>query len=226
MPTRRDFMLKYLKDNKFYHIGILLIGFVFFAVSYSLSINYFKGNKNINNNEVLAETKQTSFVKESGTLVAKDTKLEFLIRYSNCLDFINADNKIDESINIDKEKLLGLNEKDLEEIFKKFNYKLEQFTKNDAIFVKDVEGYKYAPDNYFIGIKDEKIVVYKKEKDGKIRVVEKQILNPKSENNSILTIKDIEDKGNLLKTLYFGDKDYQKSNIKDVIDLAQSLCST
>jgi len=226
MPTRRDFMLKYLKNNKFYYIGILLLGFAFFAVSYSLSINYFKGNRNTNNNEVLAEAKETSFIKESGSIVAKDTKFEFLVRYSNCLDFVNADNKVDESINVDKEKLLGLNEKDLDEIFKKFNYKLEQFTKNDAIFVKDVEGYNYAPDNYFIGIKDEKIVVYKKEKDGKIRVVEKQILNPKSENNSILTIKDIEDKGNLLKTLYFGDKDYQKSNIKDVIDLAQSLCST
>ena len=220
-------MLKNLKENKFYYIGTLLIGVLFFTISYSLSMDFFKGNNlEKDDNEVYTEAKQTSFIKESGTIVTKDTKFEFLVRYSNCLDYIKADNKIDENIKVDKEVLLGLNESQLEDIFKKFNYKLEQFTKNDAIFIKDVEGYNYSIDSYFPGIKDDKIVIYKKEKDGTIRVVEKEIINPKTENNSVLTINDIQDRGNLLKTLYFGDKDYQKSNIQDAVDLAQSLCST
>lgn len=220
-------MLKSLKENKFYYIGTLLIGVLFFTISYSLSMDFFKGNNlEKDDNEVYTEAKQTSFIKESGTIVTKDTKFEFLVRYSSCLDYIKADNKIDENIKVDKEVLLGLNESQLEDIFKKFNYKLEQFTKNDAIFIKDIEGYNYSIDSYFPGIKDDKIVIYKKEKDGTIRVVEKEIINPKTENNSVLTINDIQDRGNLLKTLYFGDKDYQKSNIQDAVDLAQSLCST
>jgi len=220
-------MLKNLKENKFYYIGTLLIGVLFFTISYSLSMDFFKGNNlEKDDNEVYTEAKQTSFIKESGTIVTKDTKFEFLVRYSNCLDYIKADNKIDENIKVDKEVLLGLNESQLEDIFKKFNYKLEQFTKNDAIFIKDIEGYNYSIDSYFPGIKDDKIVIYKKEKDGTIRVVEKEIINPKTGNNSVLTINDIQDRGNLLKTLYFGDKDYQKSNIQDAVDLAQSLCST
>lgn len=220
-------MLKSMKENKFYYIGTLLIGVLFFTISYSLSMDFFKGNNlEKDDNEVYTEAKQTSFIKESGTIVTKDTKFEFLVRYSNCLDYIKADNKIDENIKVDKEVLLGLNESQLEDIFKKFNYKLEQFTKNDAIFIKDIEGYNYSIDSYFPGIKDDKIVIYKKEKDGTIRVVEKEIINQKTESNSVLTINDIQDRGNLLKTLYFGDKDYQKSNIQDAVDLAQSLCST
>lgn len=220
-------MFNNFKKNKFYYIGILLVGVFVYTVSYSLSISFFNENAfGKDNGEILAETKQTSFIKESGTIVTKDTKFEFLVRYSNCLDYIKAEDKIDENIKVEKEVLLGLNEKQLEDIFKKFNYKLEQFTKNDAIFIKDVEGFNYSVDSYFPGIKDSKMVIYKKEKDGSIRVVENEIINPKTENNSILTIRDIQDRGNLLKTLYFGDKDYQKSNIQDAIDLAQSLCST
>jgi hypothetical protein len=221
-------MLKELKQNKLFYIVIVFLGLCIFTTSYSLSINLFKGREKMkdNNTDILSETRQTSYIKESGVVVTKDTKLEFLVKYANCLDYIKADNKIDETINIDKEKLLGLNESQLEEIFKKFGYNLQQFTKIDAIFIKEVPGYNYAIDTYFIGIKDNNMVIYTKEKNESIRVVEGNIVNPKTENNSSITLKDIEDKGNLLKTLYYGDKDYQFSNIQDAIEYAQSLCST
>lgn len=221
-------MLKDINKSKLFYIVVVFLGLCIFTASYSLSINLFRGAKNIDDNsaDILSETKQTSFIKESGVVVTRDTKLEFLVKYANCLDFIKADNKIDETINVDKEKLLGLNESQLEEIFKKFGYNLQQFTKNDVIFIKDVPGYNYAPDTYFIGIKDENMVIYNKEKNESIRIVESKIINPKAEDNSNITLKDIEDKGNLLKTLYYGDKDYQFSNVQDAIEYAQSLCST
>jgi hypothetical protein len=221
-------MLKDINKSKLFYIVIVFLGVCIFTVSYSLSINLFRGAKNIDDNseDILSETRQTCFIKESGVVVTRDTKLEFLVKYANCLDFIKADNKIDETINIDKEKLLGLNESQLEEIFKKFGYNLQQFTKNDVIFVKDVPGYNYATDTYFIGIKDQNMVIYNKEKNESIRIVESKIINPKAEDNSNITLKDIEDKGNLLKTLYYGDKDYQFSNVQDAIEYAQSLCST
>jgi len=228
IPYRRDIMLKEFKQNKMFYIVITFIAICLFTASYALSLSFInKGTHGDNPDEsVLAETKETSFIKENGVIITKDTKLEFLVRYANCLDYIKADNKIDESIKIEKEKLIGLNESQLEEIFKKFGYKLQQFTKNDAIFIKEVAGYNYSPDNYFIGIKDNNMVIYKKEKDESIRVVESKIINPKREDNSNITLKDIEDKGNLLKSLYYGDKDYQFSNIQDAVEYGQSLCST
>lgn len=228
IPYRRDIMLKEFKQNKMFYIVITFLGLCIFTASYALSLSFInKGNHgDAQDDSVLAESKQTSFIKESGVIVTKDTKLEFLVRYANCLDYIKADNKIDESIKVEKEKLLGLNEKQLEEIFKKFGYNLEKFTKVEAVFVKDVAGYNYSPDSYFIGIKDDNMVIYKKEKDESIRVVEGKIINLKREDNSNITLKDIEDKGNLLKSLYYGDKDYQFSNIQDAVEYAQSLCST
>lgn len=224
-------MLKQLKQNKFFYIIIAFLGLCIFTASYSLSISMIKGESKAkgDNADVLSQAKQTSFIKETGVVMTRDTKLEFLVKYANCLDYIKADDKIDKNISIfidKKEELLGLNENQLEEIFKKFDYHLQQFTKNDAIFIKDVSGYNYTPDSYFIGIKDENMVIYNKEKNENIRVIENKILNPKNENNSYITIKDIEDKGNLLETLYYGDQDYQFSNLQDAIEYAQSLCST
>jgi hypothetical protein len=224
-------MLKELKQNKFFYIVIVFLGLCIFTASYSLSINLFKDGKSEkdHNEDILSETRQTSFIKESGVIVTKDTKLEFLVKYANCLDYIKADDRIDKKIKIaieNKDNLIGLNESQLEGLVKNLGYTLQQFTKNDAIFIKEVPGFNYTVESYFIGIKDNNMVIYKKEKDESIRVVENSIINPRSENNSIIILKDIEDKGNLLETLYYGDKDYQFSNIQDAIEYAQSLCST
>lgn len=160
-------------------------------------------------------------------VISEKSNIEFVLNYKNSLDKVKINDKLDQTINVEKDDLIGLNQEQAEKIFSSFGYKIEKFAKENVVFVKDVEGYNYKEDSYFIGIKDENIVVYNKDSNGAIKVVEEKLLNPKDDGGqSYLKINDIENRGNLLRTFYEGHKDYQFSNIQEAMEYAQALCST
>ena len=102
---------------------------------------------------------------------------------------------MNEMVEREKDKLNGLKESELEEIYKSYGYKLEKFTKDQVIFVKEIEGYNYEADNYFIGIGENNVVIYSKGEDGSITVEEPSIKNVRSEENKGITLDYIKDKG-------------------------------
>ncbi len=214
------------KKNKKLYISAVCVGIIVFLISYTVSVTSFKNSKD-KEEGLLGDAAQTSFMKSNDILISDTSKIKFLLKYKNSLNSVDVSSNLEQPINVELDKLIGLNEEEAVKIFSNFGYKIERFTKEDVIFIKVIEGFNYKVDSYFIGIKDEYISIYKKELNGDIVVVEEKILNPKDYNNqSYLQVKDIEDRGNLLKSFYEGSEDYQFSNIQDAIEYAQALCST
>ncbi len=218
-------MKKFWKKYKKNYVILTLIGIFIFVISYTFSIRIIK-DKELFGESIFEKTQETLNFKMSDTVFSENTKVKFYLKYNNCLDSIEANESLDKGIRAEKNKLIGLSGQELESIFSNFGYKLDRLTKEEAVFTKNINVYDYDTDSYFIGIKGDYVVIYKKENSSSIRVVEDGVINPKSENSSRITIKDIENRGNFLKTLYEGNKDYQFSNIQDAVEYAKALCST
>ncbi|MEG1254685.1 hypothetical protein [Clostridium sp.] len=213
------------KDNKKMYITVVSVGIIVFLLSYTVSISFLKNSEN-KGLGLFGEARQTSSLNGGDVVISEDSKIKFVLNYKNCLDTVYINEKLDQPIKVEQDKLIGINEIEAEKIFSNFGYKLDRFTKEEVIFVKDIDGYNYKEDSYFIGVKDNYIAIYKKEADGSLKVIEAKISNPKDESGSYLQVKDIENRGNLLKTFYEGHEDYQFSNIQEAIEYAQALCST
>jgi len=219
-------MFKRYKKNKGLYIFIASVGMIVFLLSYTVSIAFLRSSKE-RGTGILGEATQASFMNMNDVVISEKSNIEFILNYKNSLDKVKINDKLDQTINVKKDDLIGLNQEQAEKIFSSFGYKIENFTKENVVFIKDVEGYNYKEDSYFIGIKDENIVIYNKDSNGAIKVVEEKLLNPKDDGGqSYLKINDIENRGNLLRTFYEGHKDYQFSNIQEAMEYAQALCST
>lgn len=219
-------MFKRYKKNKGLYIFIASVGMIVFLLSYTVSIAFLRSSKE-RGTGILGEATQASFMNMNDVVISEKSNIEFILNYKNSLGKVKINDKLDQTINVEKDDLIGLNQEQAEKIFSSFGYKIEKFTKENVVFIKDVEGYNYKEDSYFIGIKDEDIVIYNKDSNGAIKVVEEKLLNPKDDGGqSYLKINDIENRGNLLRTFYEGHKDYQFSNIQEAMEYAQALCST
>jgi len=220
-------MIERYKKNKGLYIFVASVGIIVFLLSYTVSIAFLRSSKD-GGAGILGEATQASFLNMNDVVISDKSNIEFMLNYKNSLNKIKVNDKLDQNINkVEKDNLIGLNQEQVEKIFSSFGYNIEKFTKEDVIFVKDIEGYDYKKDSYFIGIEDENIVIYSKDSNGTIKIVEEKILNPKDDSGqSYLKTNDIENKGNLLRTFYEGHKDYQFSNIQEAMEYAQALCST
>lgn len=218
-------MFERYKRNKGLYIFIASVGIIVFLLSYTVSTAFLRSSKD--GSGILGEATQSSFMNMSDVVISEKSNIEFMLNYKNSLDKVKINDKLDQTIKVKKDDLIGLNQEQAEKIFSSFGYRIEKFAYEDVVFVKDVEGYNYKADSYFIGIKGENIVIYNKDSNGTIKVAEEKITNPKDEDGQLyLKINDIENRGNLLRTFYEGHKDYQFSNIQEAIEYAQALCST
>lgn len=208
---------KILKNKKV--LIYMLSGIIIFLSS------YFVYTSIINKENIYSLAKEASSTNSKSLKFNSKNKIEFFIKYNNCKDFIK-DTQMNEMVEREKDKLNGLKESELEEIYKSYGYKLEKFTKDQVIFVKEIEGYNYEADNYFIGIGENNVVIYSKGEDGSITVEEPSIKNVRSEENKGITLDYIKDKGNLIESLYKGKKEYQFKTKEEAIQYAQALCSS
>ncbi len=219
-------MFKRYEKNKGLYVFIASAGIIVFLLSYTVSIAFLRSSKD-GGAGIFSQATQASFMNMNDVVISEKSNIEFILNYKNSLDKVKINDKLDQIVNVEKNDLIGLNQEQAEKIFSSFGYKIEKFTKEDVLFTKDVEGYTYKEDSYFIGIKDKDIVIYNKDSNGKISIVQEEILNPKDDSGqSYLQINDIENRGNLLRTFYEGHKDYQFSNIQEAMEYAQALCST
>lgn len=214
---------KFKKNRKLY-ITFVIIGIIVFLLSYTVSVGILNGGKG--RFGFLGEARQTNALVDSDALIQKDTDIKFLLNYTNCINKIPVNDSLDQPINVEQDKLLGLSEKEMKEIFSNFGYRVEKFSKEEVILEKDIPGFNYSNDCYFIGVNNENIVIYKKNDNGIVEIAKEHIVNPKGDEGDYLNVKDIENRGNLLKTFYEGKADYQFSDIQEAIEYAQALCST
>ncbi|GAA0114482.1 hypothetical protein [Clostridium senegalense] len=203
-----------LKEYKFQILSSLIIVFALFFCGYSFYINIAK------NKQVDTLTKEVSSAN-----IKDNTVVEFLIKYSNCNNFIN-DDKMMKLVEKDKDKIKDLKEGQLEEIYKGYGYKLDKHTSNKITFIKEIPGYAYESGKYFIGINENKVVIYNKKEDNNLVVVENMVPNVRSEDKRPITLENLKDKGNLIESFYEGKKEYQFDDKESALEYAKALCSS
>lgn len=217
-------MFDRIKKNAKSYIIFVCIGIIVFLLSYTVSIGILRGNDGILG--FLGDAKETNAFGEDNTIINKDTEIKFVLNYGNCINKVKASENLEQPINVEQDKLLGLTEKEADKIFSNFGYTVDKFSSDEVVFEKNIPGFKYEDEFYFIGVAEDNVVIYKKNSNETIEIAQDQIINPKGDGTSYLQIKDIENRGNLLKTFYEGKADYQFSDIQEAIEYAQALCST
>lgn len=210
------------KNRKFYYIFCFL-GIIVFLLSYTITVGIMNV-KETGSFALFGDAREASNI--SGEVISGDSNLNFILKYKNSLDEVPLSDKLTQTLPVKQENLIGLDSKEVEDIFSNFGYRVDKFSNKDVVFVKEIGGFQYEKGSYFIGINNNYISVLKINDDGSTEVAKETIENPKSEEETFLQVKDIENKGNLLKTLYEGCGDYQFSNIQEAIEYAQALCST
>lgn len=217
-------MFDRIKKNAKSYIIFVCIGIIVFLLSYTVSISILRGNDGILG--FLGNAKQANTLAEDNVIINKNTEIKFVLNYENCINKVKASESLDQPINVEQDKLLGLTEKEAEKIFSSFGYKIDKFSSDEVLFEKSIPGFSYNEDSYFIGVAEDNVVIYKKNNNDTIEIAQDKIINPKGDGTTYLQVKDIENRGNLLKTFYEGKADYQFSDIQEAIEYAQALCST
>lgn len=217
-------MFDRIKKNAKSYIIFVCIGIIVFLLSYTVSISILRGNDGILG--FLGSAKQTNTLAEDNVIINKNTEIKFVLNYKNCINKVKASEALDQPINVEQDKLLGLTEKEAEKIFSSFGYKIDKFSSDEVVFEKNIPGFSYNDDSYFIGVAEDNVVIYKKNNNDTMEIAQDKIINPKGDGTTYLQVKDIENRGNLLKTFYEGKADYQFSDIQEAIEYAQALCST
>ena len=217
-------MFDRIKKNAKSYIIFVCIGIIVFLLSYTVSISILRGNDGILG--FLGNAKQANTLVEDNVIINKNTEIKFVLNYENCINKVKASEALDQPINVEQDKLLGLTEKEAEKIFSSFGYKIDKFSSDEVLFEKSIPGFSYNEDSYFIGVAEDNVVIYKKNNNDTIEIAQDKIINPKGDGTTYLQVKDIENRGNLLKTFYEGKADYQFSDIQEAIEYAQALCST
>lgn len=217
-------MFDRIKKNAKSYIIFVCIGIIVFLLSYTVSISILRGNDGILG--FLGNAKEANTLAEDNVIINKNTEIKFVLNYENCINKVKASEALDQPINVEQDKLLGLTEKEAEKIFSSFGYKIDKFSSDEVLLEKSIPGFSYNEDSYFIGVAEDNVVIYKKNNNDTIEIAQDKIINPKGDGTTYLQIKDIENRGNLLKTFYEGKADYQFSDIQEAIEYAQALCST
>lgn len=217
-------MFNRIKRNMKSYIIYICIGIIVFLLSYTVSVGILRGNNGILS--FLGDAKETSGFTGENAMINKDTKIKFVLNYENCINKIESTEALDQPINLEQDKLLGLTRSEADKIFSSFGYKINKFSSDEVIFEKNIPGFNYSKDCYFIGIANNNVVIYKKNSINTLEIAQDKIINPKGDGETYLGVKDIENRGNLLKTFYEGKADYQFSDIQEAIEYAQALCST
>lgn len=217
-------MFDRIKKNAKSYIIYVCIGIIVFLLSYTVSVSILRGNDGILG--FLGDSKETSSIADENAVIDKDTDIKFVLNYENCINKVIANEALDQPINVEQDKLLGLTKNEADKIFSSFGYKIDEFSGDEVIFEKSISGYSYSKGSYFIGVADNNVVIYKKNSNDILEIAQDKIINPKGEGETYLQLKDIENRGNLLKTFYEGKADYQFSDIQEAIEYAQALCST
>lgn len=217
-------MFDRIKKNAKSYIIFVCIGIIVFLLSYTVSISILRGNDGVLG--FLGNAKHANTLAEDNAIINKNTEIKFVLNYENSINKVKASEALDQPINVEQDKLLGLTEKETEKIFSSFGYKIDKFSSDEVVFEKSIPGFSYNDDSYFIGVAEDNVVIYKKNNNDTIEIAQDKIINPKGDGTTYLQVKDIENRGNLLKTFYEGKADYQFSDIQEAIEYAQALCST
>ncbi|HAR85055.1 MAG TPA: hypothetical protein DCR69_04930 [Clostridium sp.] len=121
-------MIERYKKNKGLYIFIASVGIIVFLLSYTVSIVFLRSSKD-GGAGILGEATQASFLNMNDVLISDKSNIEFMLNYKNSLGNVKINEKLDKTLNVEKDNLIGLNQEQAEKIFSILGYKLEKCTK-------------------------------------------------------------------------------------------------
>lgn len=187
-------------DTKKRNITIIVVSIaVLFVSFYYIRLAKIKGTKvDSNKRQVNSYEKQQDSLAvggNKGAVLSKGCKLIFKIKYTKSNDeLVQKEEQLK-----DESNLLGKGKEDVENSYKKEGFNVEKFSSNEVILVKKED--KYAPNKYVVGIKDEKIAIYRTDKSGNMYI--------EDEHKDITDIKTNRLKEQDIEMLTKGDKYFQ-----------------
>ena len=94
----------------------------------------------------------------------KDSKIIFKVKYKKSGDIITArETKV-----LDNVELVGKGKDEIEKIYSKQGYKVEEFKDHILSLIKEED--KYMPNKYVVGIKGENIAIYRTDESGNMYI--------------------------------------------------------
>ncbi|APH20464.1 hypothetical protein JQ038_19635 [Clostridium botulinum] len=187
-------------DVKRRNVIIIIVSLfvLFVSVYYITSIK-------LRNNEVDSSKRQVKQedIKEDSLAVGstgnevldKDSKIIFKIKYKKSGDTVT----VRETKVLDNVELVGKGKEEIEKIYSKEGYKVEEFKDHILSLVKEED--KYMPNKYVVGIKGDNIAIYRTDKSGNMYI--------EDENKDITDIKTNKLKEQDIHMLTTGDKYFQ-----------------
>lgn len=173
-----------------YIILAIMVGIAIFSISYYITAERFKNNKEDYSNRIEVKNntnEQDKMALSSGENYVLDPKCEIL--------FYTKYKKSGDLILVKKEaaSTLGLKDKKaVEEKYKLQGYKIQEGSKTQIKLQNEVE--KYVPNKYVLGIYGEYLAIFKTDKNGDMHIenekediTEKKIENLKEQDIYLLT---------------------------------------
>ena len=144
---------------------IVLLAGTTFGIRYYWSLNRYKNTDINNRQQVNNKNNAVSVQGKKDEKIKPNSRIVFLTKYLNS-DLVKTD-KVDTS-NI----YSGKTTSQLEKVFEKDGYKFSSISGDDVTFLRELEKYKYSPNKYVLGVKDNTIVIYKTDEDSVLQVDE------------------------------------------------------
>ena len=101
-------------------------------------------------------------------VLSKEGKLVFKLQYTKGGDFV----KVREENVKDSLELEGKDRKQIENMYKEEGYEVEKFTSAQVTLLKKID--KYMPNKYVLGIKGDKIAIYRTDENGNMYIEDEQ----------------------------------------------------
>lgn len=166
-----------MDNKKVKYLFIIFFAAFVFSFTYFVTINVYDGDNasakwqvfNLNkyaNSKGVYNNDLSSISADENTVVSKDAKIIFNIKYKKSGDVIlqNVSTATD---------FAGKTKAQVEKISDSNQFTLESFKSSELIFVKEYD--RYAPNKYVLGIKGDYIAIFKTDGDGNMYLENKTL---------------------------------------------------
>lgn len=184
-------------------ILLVIITITIFSLSYyvcvsKLKVTSIKNYKHQVNSDNSGISDSLTVDSNLNGVVSADANIVFKVKYIKSGEVIKEKEE-------KAQQLAGKKKDEVDEVYKNNGYKVQSITSSEVVLIKEID--KYAPNKYVLGIKDERVAIYKTDKDGNMFI--------ENDKSDITDIKTDKLKEADIQLLTKGDKYFQCDTRED-----------
>lgn len=184
-------------------ILLVIITITIFSLSYyvcvsKLKVTNIKNYKHQVNSDNSGISDSLTVDSNLNGVVSADANIVFKVKYIKSGEVIKEKEE-------KAQQLAGKKKDEVDEVYKNNGYKVQSITSSEVVLMKEID--KYAPNKYVLGIKDERVAIYKTDKDGNMFI--------ENDKSDITDIKTDKLKEADIQLLTKGDKYFQCDTRED-----------